>query len=165
MGRYDRGDYRRGRSGGRGYAERDLGGEPDPFTGWYPGAYWAGAPMFGWGGMAGWGWPPYVPVGVGRDPAEYTPRRDPRESATYGRGGDEAARRWAERYGYDIEYSIRPRGGGRAGGPADRGRAAGGSGGGRYDRGWSGGGTYAGPGSGGRGRYDRDWRGGRNAGW
>jgi hypothetical protein len=64
--------------------------------------------MFGWGGMDGWGWPLYVPVGVGRYPDRLTPRRSPRESEAYGRGGDRAARRWAERYGYDIEFSIRP---------------------------------------------------------
>ncbi len=107
---YDRsyGGDRGRRSAGR-YDSRDFGGEPGPFTGWYPGAYWAGAPMFGWGGMDGWGWPPYVPAGVGRYPEQLTPRRSPRESGTYGRGGDEAARRWAERYGYDIEFSIHPR--------------------------------------------------------
>lgn len=118
MRRYDRG-YRGDRERPRAHSyDRHFARGRDPFTGWYPGAAWAGAPMFGWGGMDGWGWPPYVPVGVGRYPDEITPRRDPRESASYGRGGDEAARRWAERYGYDIEYSIHPR---------DRGR---------YDRDW-----------------------------
>jgi hypothetical protein len=115
---YDR-PYRRPRSR-YDYDTRELGGRPDPYTGWYPGAYWAGAPMFGWGGMDGWGWPPYMPVGVGRYPGEERPRYRPRESPAYGRGGDEAARRWAERYGYDVEFSIHPR---------DRPR-------GRYERDW-----------------------------
>lgn len=105
MGRYDRYDHRyrpapRGRYDRELY--RDAGG---PWTAWYPGGFWAGAPMFGWGGLEGWGWPPLAPVGYGPPP----PRRSPRESPAYGRGGDRALRRWAERYGYDIEYSIPPR--------------------------------------------------------
>lgn len=115
MPRYDRA-Y--GREYGR--ATEDRGRYPSrgpaPFTGWYPGAYWAGAPMFGWMGLEPWAWPPYAPYGpYGANfyGADYTPRRRPEESPTYGRGGDEAARRWAERYGYDIEYSIRPRRSGR----------------------------------------------------
>jgi hypothetical protein len=98
---------RRGRRGGYGSSDYHRSGAP--FPGWYPGAYWAGAPMFGWGGMEGWGWPAYDPVGLGPYPDQPGPRRSPRESTAYGRGGDEAARRWAERYGYDIEFSIRPR--------------------------------------------------------
>jgi hypothetical protein len=101
MRRYDRYDYElRRRAGGGRYDA------PGPWTGWYPGAYGAGAPMFGFAGMEAWGWPPYAPIGRGEPPR--SPRRRPRESAAYGRGGDQAVRRWAERYGYDIEYSIRP---------------------------------------------------------
>jgi hypothetical protein len=108
--RYDFGaGYGRRRRTGR-YESRDYRATQAPFPGWYPGAYWAGAPMFGWGGMEGWGWPAYGAVGPSWYPQDFQPRRrSPRESAAYGRGGDEAARRWAQRYGYDIEFSIRPR--------------------------------------------------------
>jgi hypothetical protein len=98
--RYAERDFERGRRGGAPL------GSVDPFSGWYPGAYWAGPPMYGWGGLEGWGWPPFAPIGYGAPPV---PRRRPAESRAYGRGGDEAARRWAERYGYDIEYTVRPR--------------------------------------------------------
>ncbi|CAN5668472.1 hypothetical protein BH23GEM6_BH23GEM6_20800 [soil metagenome] len=122
MSRYDNSGYRR--SGVRRYGSPDYGARgPAPFSGWYPGAYWAGVPMFGWAGAGDWGWPAQVPVGYGAYPEP--PRRSPRESGTYGRGGDEAARRWAERYGYDIEYSIQPRQRGNRSGGYDRDRQRG----------------------------------------
>lgn len=97
MARYDYGRQFRGR---------------DPAAPWYPGGFWAGAPMYGWGAMgeAGmWGWPTYFPVGYGSDPRSFAPRRRrPQESPTYGRGGDEAARRYAQSHGYDAGYSIPP---------------------------------------------------------
>ena len=34
----------------------------------------------------------------------------PRESSTYGRGGDRALRAWARERGYDVEHVARPRG-------------------------------------------------------
>jgi hypothetical protein len=40
-------------------------------------------------------------------------RRRPEESPLYGRGADQAAQRWANRYGYDMQYEIDPRGGGQ----------------------------------------------------
>lgn len=88
--------------------DRGYRGTPRSFSGWYPGAFWAGMPMYGWGA---WDWMPFPepfahPV---RPPAGYPPRRPPRESPTYGRGGDEAARRWAESRGYDAGYDIPPR--------------------------------------------------------
>ena len=82
----------------------------DAYGTWYPGAFWA-APMAGWAGWGGagiWGWPPYAPVGYGRYPRPYPPRRSPRESPTYGRGGDQAVRRYARSHGYGAGYPIRP---------------------------------------------------------
>lgn len=83
----------------------------DPYATWYPGAFWA-SPMAGWAGWAGagmWGWPPYAPVGYGAYARDFiTPRRPPRESPTYGRGGDEAAVRYARSHGYDVGYTIPP---------------------------------------------------------
>lgn len=88
---------------------RDFPGPvtPGPMSGWYPGAFWGAAPMWGWGG---WGWPPapYAPVGYGRYPRDYTPRRPPHQSETYGSGGDRAVRRYARSHGYDEGYAIRP---------------------------------------------------------
>jgi hypothetical protein len=39
-------------------------------------------------------------------------RRAPEESPFYGRDADRGVRRWANRYGYDMQYEIQPRGGG-----------------------------------------------------
>lgn len=82
-----------------------------PPANWYPGAYWAGASMLGWG----WEWPPYAPVAIGGYARDYRPpRRRPERSPSYGRAGDEAARRYARSRGYDEGYSIQP---GRGRGP------------------------------------------------
>jgi hypothetical protein len=69
------------------------------------------APAWGMDPATGWmGWTP----GPLRDER---PRVPPHRSPTYGRGGDRALLRWAERYGYDVEYTMhpdrRPRGGRR----------------------------------------------------
>ena len=100
-----------------------------PYNPWYPGAFWAGAPLYGWGGWpdAGmWAWPPYAPPGPGRYAADFqTPRRRPEESPSYGRGGDSAARRYARSHGYDEGYTIQPRFEGNPRNP-------------RYDRGYRG---------------------------
>jgi hypothetical protein len=56
-----------------------------------------------------------MPYGAGMGPAPRGFRYDrgyrvpPRQSPAYGRGGDRAVRAWAERYGYDVEFSIPPR--------------------------------------------------------
>lgn len=94
------------------YSRYDRGyGRNMPYSGWYPGAFWGGAPMFGWGAWGGAeGWPPYAPVGYGRYDRNYTPRRPPRESGAYGLGGDRELREWARRAGYDVGYEIQPRG-------------------------------------------------------
>lgn len=92
-----------------------------PPAGWYPGAFWAGSPVYGWDGLGGsWGWPSYLPMLPYGDNPDFQPRRPPRESRTYGRGGDEAVRRWARGHGYDEGYEIQPRERPRRG----------------YDRGW-----------------------------
>jgi hypothetical protein len=79
---------------------------------------------YGWGyGLGGYGASGY---GYGYDRAY---RRDPRESPTYGRGADQAARRYADRHGYDAGYTIRP----------DRTERFGGT---FYDRGYRGAGGY-----------------------
>lgn len=36
-------------------------------------------------------------------------RMPPRQSPTYGRGGDRAVREWARAHGYDVEHTIQPR--------------------------------------------------------
>jgi hypothetical protein len=90
-------DYDRGYAGfgyrGYGYGTPYYGG----WTGWgavpYGGGYW--------GGMYGNGY------NYGYDEG-YTYRRSPERSPTYGRGGDEAARRYARSHGYDTGYTIRP---------------------------------------------------------
>lgn len=110
MARYGRRDYGRYDAA---YRDGWYGGEG--YGAWYPGAFWAGGPMFGWG--APWGWPPYAPVGVGRPPV---PRRSPRESPAYGRGGDREVRRWARSHGYDAGYEIPPREEGRPRPPRGR---------------------------------------------
>lgn len=100
----------------RTFSRYDAGWGPDRYAAWYPGAFWAGAPVFGWG----WGaevppftpYPPYGPYGFG-GPAGYErdfrPRQRPEQSPTYGDRGDEAARRYARRRGYDEGYAIQPR--------------------------------------------------------
>jgi hypothetical protein len=119
---YDRG-YRRGydRSWRRGY-DRHLRGYDAPYgagyppydaTGWMPFtmAPLGFDPVLGWAGWgAGVGW---VPPGPARGYDHEARRVPPRESPTYGRGGDRALRRWAERHGYDVEYTIQPRRGPR----------------------------------------------------
>jgi hypothetical protein len=83
---------------------------PGPLSGWFPGAWMAGAPMYGWGWWGeAWGWPPYG-MTARYDLRDYHRGRpvDPRESGTYGREGDRLARRWAERYGYEVERTLRP---------------------------------------------------------
>ena len=103
----------------RGFRGRRREPLPPPQLGWLPGAYMGQMPMNGWGWWGGpLDWPPYPRL---RGRYDDSMRRwgpvDPRQSATYGRGGDLAARRWAERYGYDMEVTIRPeRGYGREGG-------------------------------------------------
>lgn len=92
----------------RTFARYDADWRAAGYTPWFPGAYWAGAPMLGWGW--GWGWPPYAPVDFGRYAGDYHPRRRPEESPVYGRGADEAARRYARSHGYDEGYTIPPRG-------------------------------------------------------
>lgn len=93
---------------------------PLPFGGWYPGALWSAAPFVGWGDL-GWYQGPYPVAGARGYDSGYAPRRRPEESPTYGRDGDRALRRWARRYGYDVEHSIQPRRrGGRS--PLRRGR-------------------------------------------
>lgn len=109
-------DERFGPHPSRRYDARFRGGGPGsgPFrppveAGWmYQPAFWGWSPM----GWAGWGpgmeYMPAVPwEGLREAPR---PRRRPEESATYGRGGDQAVRRWGRRYGYDFEYTLRPRG-------------------------------------------------------
>jgi hypothetical protein len=123
---YDRGYRPRGYDGGyaarpydRGYRDAPFPrggrgpGYPPPYdaTGWAPFAFtpFAFDPTLGW---AGWGGDMgFVPP---RRMEEERPRRiPPRESPMYGRGGDRAVRQWAERYGYDVEHTIRPRRGPR----------------------------------------------------
>ena len=73
------------------------------------------------GGFRGWG---YGMGGYDYD-AEYRSGRyggdrGPQWSGTYGRGGDEAVRRYARSHGYDAGYAVQPERGGRFG-PAGRG--------------------------------------------
>lgn len=68
----------------------------------------------------GWGW--FGPMGMDAGPYPFappmgpgygTPMRPPRrpeDSPAYGRGGDRELRRWASERGYDVGYTIYPRG-------------------------------------------------------
>ncbi len=101
----------------------------EPFSPWYPGAFW-GAPMagwMGWPGIGGGGWHPYSSFGYEPYGRNHPRRQRPRESPTYGRGGDLAARRYARDRGYDAGYAIAPH-------PRHEPWPAG-----RYDRGFRGG--------------------------
>lgn len=106
--------------------DRDYRGYAPPS----PGAGWYGPAVWGWGAFPSvpwWGgWPPFAPVGYGTYERDYTPRRRPEESRTYGRGGDRAVRDWARSRGYGVEYEIRPRRRARGYGREYRG----------YDRSW-----------------------------
>ncbi|HEX2205913.1 MAG TPA: hypothetical protein VHG91_21540 [Longimicrobium sp.] len=115
-GGYDRG-YRRGGGWDAGYGDVPNGGYgtgdgqdfPYDATGWAP---FTLSPL-AWDPVLGWaGWGPgtgYVPMGYpGRYPRD-EPRVPPRQSPLYGRGGDRALERWAQRYGYEFERTIRPR--------------------------------------------------------
>jgi hypothetical protein len=127
-GRYDRAfGYDRPRQGGRGGRgagyrgydaligrryDESLGREPMPWRLGYPELPFDSLPgpyiPFGWDPMMRWsGWGP----GVGYVPQQDAPRRrpPPRESPTYGRGGDDEVRRWARRHGYRDEGAVRPR--------------------------------------------------------
>jgi hypothetical protein len=111
---YDRGGRRgRGYDGGFGRYDRGYPAGPAPRQGL--GAEF-GPPLpfpfvpFGYDPVMGQtAWPPYPYHGVapGHDRDDRVP---PRRSPAYGRGGDRALRAWAERYGYDVEFSIPPRG-------------------------------------------------------
>jgi hypothetical protein len=104
----ERGHGRRGYDAGYGRGGYGTGYGPDA-TGWLPFAFtpFAWDPMLGW---AGWGGGMgYVPWSGGPGPRPEPRHVDPRQSPAYGRGGDQALRRWAERYGYDFEMTIRPR--------------------------------------------------------
>lgn len=98
------------------YGGYDRGYGNSPGIGFPRGLGFAGYPgSWGWGpvmplGFGGWG--AYVPMGgyYGADVGFPRPRREPpRESPTYGRGGDRALQRWSRRHGYDAGYRIAPR--------------------------------------------------------
>jgi hypothetical protein len=104
------GERRPAGSGGSRYDE-GLGryGTPFPGAAGYPSARWGWGPI----GWAAWGpgmeLSPFAGVpyyGYPDHGEPYQPRRRPEESPTYGRGGDQAVRRWASRYGYDEGYEI-----------------------------------------------------------
>jgi len=85
-------------------------------------------------------------------------QRNPESSPFYGRGADQEVQRWANRYGYDMQYEINPRGGGSGGG------SGGGYGGaqrnmGSTQRGYGGSqrSTYRATGNQNRGGYGRDF--------
>lgn len=109
--RYDRAYSREG----RGY-DREYGGDYGRYGTPFPGARGYPTARFGWGpiGWAGLGpdlgygtlyGAPWYGYGGWNEP----PRRRPDESPAYGRGGDRELRDWGRRYGYDFEYTIRPR--------------------------------------------------------
>ncbi|HEY0155505.1 MAG TPA: hypothetical protein VGB92_26145 [Longimicrobium sp.] len=115
---YDRGYDRGFRGGPRGYDrgqgryDRGYQGAP-PRPDYGPPVPFPFVP-FGWDPMMGpMAWP-MLPHGAQGMPAP-GPRYDrgyhvpPRRSPAYGRGGDRALRAWADRYGYDVEFSIPPR--------------------------------------------------------
>jgi len=98
---YDRGPGRYDR-GYQGAPPRPDHGPPVPFP-FVP---------FGWDPMMGpMAWPmlPYGAEGAPGPRYDRGYRVPPRRSPAYGRGGDRALRAWADRYGYDVEFSIPPR--------------------------------------------------------
>lgn len=100
---YDRGDY------GPGFV-------PPLWPGWYSPGFFGAVPSLGFGlGYPPAPYPPFRP----RYDRDFSPRR-PEESSMYGRGGDRAVRRWAQRYGYDVGYAIPPRPSAGARGGYDR---------------------------------------------
>jgi hypothetical protein len=115
MSRYD--DRYRGardrstRAGGRHAGEYGRYFTPFPGDAGYPSARWGWGPM-GWAGDVGpeMGlWPAPGARGPAGGAYDREVRRPPRESSSYGRAGDREIRRWAGRYGYDIDHTIRPR--------------------------------------------------------
>lgn len=133
---YDASYYDRGFGGGRaGWTGTRYGGTPYGGAGYGNAGYGAGGYGYQGGTHLGYGSYDYGRAGYDR-----TFRRPPEESPTYGRGGDQALRRWARSHGYDLEYEIQP------------------------DR--TSGGTYGGmqPGYRVGGGYGRDFRGGYGAG-
>lgn len=99
-----------------------------PYYGMPYGPTWGYDPGF-YAGYSPAGWP-YTPTyGWAPGPRYDRPFRTPPErSPTYGRGGDEAVRRWARSHGYDAEYEIQPRSGDRYFGEGPRRRSE------QYDR-------------------------------
>ncbi|HEX7051895.1 MAG TPA: hypothetical protein VF188_16935 [Longimicrobiales bacterium] len=83
----------------RDYADEDFRRGVHRPSDWEWGRYY-GAPA---------GWPPYEPYAYPPYDYRYVPRLPPEQSPTYGRGGDRAIRRWAQRHGYDAGYVITPR--------------------------------------------------------
>jgi hypothetical protein len=104
--RRERGQTGWGREGAydRGYSDRGRWGT-SPARGDNAGEYRSTR------GYSAWNQPDTA-FGGNRYGYDYTYRRRPEESATYGRGGDQAVQRWAQRYGYDMGYQIQPHGGG-----------------------------------------------------
>lgn len=116
--RYDRGDAGRryGVEYDRSYRREGLARRgPGMMSGWYPGVFWGDPMMYGWG--LGWGgmMPPYVgpggwmPRGGTYGPfydAPYPRQVRPKESPTYGRGGDRELQRGAERRGRRMGPEI-----------------------------------------------------------
>jgi len=106
-------DYRaRGYDAGyRGEPRRPPPPPVSDASGWAPYAF----TPFGWDpalGWAGWGMGMgYVPWDAARRAGPE--RVPPRQSPTWGRGGDGAVRGWAARHGYDVEFTFRPRRGPR----------------------------------------------------
>ncbi|NIQ57528.1 MAG: hypothetical protein GWN71_30285 [Gammaproteobacteria bacterium] len=87
---------------------------PDPWGGLYPPVEWGGGIFYG---LEGGGPSPFELYGLSpydyaydtRRPPDAALRRPPRESSTFGRRADAAARRWAREHGYDAGYAMRPR--------------------------------------------------------
>jgi hypothetical protein len=65
------------------------------------------------GAMAPMGLPYVPPAPRRRYDESFHREHPPRMSPAYGRGGDRALRAWADRFGYDVEFSIPPRRGPR----------------------------------------------------
>lgn len=90
---------------------------PDPWGGIYPPVEWGGGVVYG---LEGGGPSPFEIFGLSpydyaydaRRPPREALRLPPRESPTYGRRADTAARRWARAHGDDAGYAMRPRSGG-----------------------------------------------------
>lgn len=87
------------------YDRYDRGRFSPAFSGWYPGAFWAGAPMYAWDGNPGW--PPYLGSGFTGYDRHLQPRPPRYDEPVQGRQNQGPRPRYDAGYdrGYGAGYS------------------------------------------------------------